>query len=57
MTADAWTLIHERNARRERAEASRAPAWSMDVRTGTVRQDESDRCQVSFIEMCIAETK
>jgi hypothetical protein len=57
MTKDAWTLIYERNARRERAEANRAPAWSMDARTGTVRQDERDRCQVSFIEMCIAEAK
>jgi hypothetical protein len=50
-----WEIIRKRAEREARAVANRRAAWSMDETTGTVRQDEDERTQSSFIEMCLAE--
>lgn len=54
---DGWDLIRQRNERAARAEANRKPAWSADETTGTVRMDEDERGQSSFLESCLAEAQ
>lgn len=54
---DGWTVIRERNERRQRAEERRKPAWSMEEATGTTRLQNSHKVEASYLERLLMEEK
>lgn len=54
---DGWTVIRERNERRQRAEANRKPAWSAEELTGTTRLQNGPRVEATYLERLLMEEK